>query len=108
MGFKENKEYGLYSNDEYQGQPTKNKLIFSTVMIFVFVALSSWWTTSMYTDFRDLENNVRDIRLHSIAYFLYQIGGKWLALTFPVGCGVFFLVLGFKGVGKILKGDYEK
>lgn len=108
MEFKEDKEYGLVTNDEYVEKPTKNKLIASTFLLFGFVAVFVWWTFSMYNDFKDLENNVRDIEVNSIVYLLYEIGGKWFALLFPVGGGILFLVIAIKGINKILNKDYEQ
>jgi hypothetical protein len=108
MEFKGNKEQGLYPNDEYEGKPTKQKLIMSTILCLLFILGFIWWAIVMWQDFKDLENNSKDVELPSIVYILYQIGGKWLATAFPILCAALFGFAGIKGVKKIMNNEYEK
>lgn len=59
----------------------------------------------MYNDLQDFENNVRDIELNSVAYILYETGGKWLALMFPVIILLFLVVSSFQVNSEISKGE---
>lgn len=108
MEFKENKKDDLIADDEYRGAMTKKKAKGTVLFLLILTLIFVWYTFDMYNDFQDLENNVRDIELQSIPYLLYEIGGKWFALLFPVGFVLFLSGMSIKIIGKISKGDYEE
>lgn len=106
MEFKENKRDGLISNDEYTEKPTKQKLITSIVICLGLALAFLWFTRSLWSDFTAMENGDKDLEVHSIIYFMYQIGGKWLACGFFAVCAIFFIYQGIKWIMKIKNKDY--
>jgi hypothetical protein len=108
MEFKKNNENELLSIDEHQSKPTKNKIFLGILFFVICTLIFVWYTFKLSNDIADLENNTKNIELYPIVYLLYQIGGKYLAISAPIVLiGCCFWVLS-KGIQRILKKDYEK
>ncbi len=106
MEFKENKKNGLYVDDEYHGSRTEQKPVLSVIFCFALALAFLWFTKSLWSDFTALENGYKDLKVHSLIYLLYQIGGKWLACGFFGVCATVFIFQGFKSLIKIKNKEY--
>ncbi len=102
------KNFEFSSENEHHEKPTKNKIFLGMSFFVICAILCILYIYKLWNNFIAFENNQEDLELISIIYTLYQVGGKWLAICFPVtvlGC-CFWIVS--KGIQRILKKDYEK
>lgn len=90
---------GLFSKKEqieFVGSRTKKQEIVGLIICIAFVVLFIWLGFKSWHSFIDLEENGKDLKVDSLTYVLYNLGGKYLATSIWVLLTLLFTFLGVK------------
>jgi hypothetical protein len=91
MGFWVNKNSG-----EYIGKRTKKQELLGLIICIAFICLFSWLCTKSWNDYTEMEAGKKSLTVDSFSYFLYNAGGKKLAVCFWAIFIPLFVFFGFK------------
>jgi TRAP-type C4-dicarboxylate transport system permease small subunit len=84
------------STNENAGKRTKKQEIAGLIVCIGFVALFTWLGFSVWKDFMALEHEGKTLTVDTLTFLLYNIGGKWLAISLWPALALLFAFMGFK------------
>jgi TRAP-type C4-dicarboxylate transport system permease small subunit len=84
------------NSDEYTGKRTKKQEVAGLIVCIGFVVLFTWLGFSVWKDFMEMEHEGKTLTVDTLTYLLYNIGGKWLAISLWPALALFFAFMGFK------------
>jgi hypothetical protein len=91
MGFWVNK-----NNGEFVGKRTKKQELAGLIICIAFVCLFAWLFLKSWDDFTAMEAGKKNLEVDWFTYFLYNMGGKWVATGFWALLIPVFIYFGFK------------
>jgi hypothetical protein len=90
---------GLSTNEDSSasvGKRTKKQEVAGLIVCIGFVVLFTWLGLVVWKNFMVMERDGTTLTVDTFTYVLYNIGGKWLAISLWPALALFFAFMGFK------------